>query len=300
MARQIVQSRGDGGLPLMNDRSTADPASNGVGVLIANWTGASLWSDFIYMVPPFLAYYGMINNNQTLLGAYSQIKLYWSALIDGTGMWQHIKTGSFEDVGHWSTGNGWVARGMLRVLATIQGSQWANPLKGQTRDLENWVIEILDAMWPHLVRISDYLINFFTNNTFEIYDQNLDGLFYNYAGGPSTFPDAASTALLAASTYHLSLVSGVHTHLPSAEHVRGIISTQHLDSSGWLNPVVVPNSFHDPGQQSPEAEAFVLQMHAAWEDWVEDGSKGANAAGRKEVGWWWVVAGVVRVVVLVV
>ncbi|KAG9088689.1 hypothetical protein FRC07_012486, partial [Ceratobasidium sp. 392] len=93
MAQQIVQSKSGGQLPLMDDGSAADPASNGVGVLIANWTGASggnfgqaatdqltylltvapktssgaishrsdqtqLWSDFIYMVPPFLAYYG--------------------------------------------------------------------------------------------------------------------------------------------------------------------------------------------------------------------------------------------------
>ncbi|KAG9078017.1 hypothetical protein FRC06_008571, partial [Ceratobasidium sp. 370] len=181
IARQIVQSKKDGELSLMDDGSAADPASNGVGVLIANWTGASggnfgqaatdqltylltvapkapsgaishrsdqvqLWSDFICMVPPFLAYYGVINNNQTMLEeAYNQIRLYRSALLDETGMWQHIKMGSFEDTGHWSTGNGWAAMGMLRVLATIRGSRWANPLKGQTRDLENWIIEILDA-----------------------------------------------------------------------------------------------------------------------------------------------------------
>ncbi|KAG9082940.1 hypothetical protein FRC07_014062, partial [Ceratobasidium sp. 392] len=172
--------------------------------------------------------------------------------------------GSFDDTGHWSTGNGWAAMGMLRVLATIRGSQWADSFKGQTRDLENWVTEILDGMWPHL---------------------NSDGLFYNYADNSSTFPDAASTALLAASTYRLSLVSGVHTHLPSAEHVHTIISTQHINSAGWLNPVADPHSFHDQGQQSPEAQAFVLQMHAAWNDWVQDGSKGANAAGRLKIGW---------------
>ncbi|KAG8795856.1 hypothetical protein FRC12_008579, partial [Ceratobasidium sp. 428] len=230
MAQQIVQSKKGGQLPLMDDGSAADPASNGIGVLIANWTGASggnfgqaatdqltylltiapksptgaishrsdevqLWSDFIYMVPPFLAYYGVINGNQTLLQeAYNQVKLYRDALLDGTGMWQHIKMGSLSDTGHWSTGNGWAAMGMLRVLATIRGSQWANPLKSQTRDLENWTSEILDATWSHL---------------------NSDGLFYNYADDPSTFPDAASTALLAACTYRLALVSGVHTNLPA-------------------------------------------------------------------------------------
>ncbi|KAG8706554.1 hypothetical protein FRC09_002351 [Ceratobasidium sp. 395] len=315
MAQQIVQSKKGGQLPLMDDGSAADPASNGIGVLIANWTGASggnfgqaaadqltylltvapksstgaishrsdevqLWSDFIYMVPPFLAYYGVMNSNQTLLQeAYNQVKLYRDALLDGTGMWQHIKMGSLSDTGHWSTGNGWAAMGMLRVLATIRGSQWANPLKSQTRDLENWTSEILDAMWPHL---------------------NSDGLFYNYADDPSTFPDAASTALLAACTYRLALVSGIHTNLPAAERVHTIISTQHINSAGWLNPVVDPHSFHDQGQQSPEAQAFVLQMHAAWEEWVQDGSKGANAVGRMGVGWKWIIASAGGMVMLTI
>ncbi|QRV84738.1 cell wall glycoside hydrolase YteR [Ceratobasidium sp. AG-Ba] len=288
IARQIVQAKSSNGLPLMEDGSAADPASNGVGVLIANWTNASggnydqaatdqltylltvaprtssgaishrsdevqLWSDFVYMVPPFLAYYGVMTDNRTLVEeAYNQIKLYRNVLIDGTGMWQHIKMGSFEDTGHWSTGNGWAAMGMLRVLASIRGSQWANALKGQTRDLENWIIEIHDAMWPQL-----------------------------------------PTALLAASTYRLSPLSGVHKHLPLAERVHTILSTEHINSDGWLNPVVDPHSFHDEGQKSAEAQAFVLKMHAAWNEWVQDGSKGANVGTRSVVGikWWgWAMA----------
>ena len=129
--------------------------------------------------------------------------------------------------------------------------------------------------------------------------QTSDGLFYNYADDPSTFPDAASAALLAASTYRLSLISGVHTHLPSAERVHAALSivgsansnpSAHITQDGWLTPVVDPHSFHDKGSNSAEAQAFVLQMHAAWEDWVSDGSKGANAAGRVDTGMAWVGA----------
>ena len=113
------------------------------------------------MVPPFLAYYGVMTNNQTLLEeAYNQVNLYRSVLLDNTGMWQHIKMGSFEDTGHWSTGNGWAAMGMLRVLATIRGSDFAGSLRQQTADLENWIKGIHDAMWPHLVRSFLYLLTF--------------------------------------------------------------------------------------------------------------------------------------------
>ena len=86
----------------------------------------------MYMVPPFLAYYGVLSQNQTLLGeAYTQvraapehltlirlrapdvsccgcqIKLYRNYLIDNSagGLWKHVLLGdSGNDEGHWSTG----------------------------------------------------------------------------------------------------------------------------------------------------------------------------------------------------
>lgn len=106
------------------------------------------------MVPPFLAYYGVLTRNESLLlEAYNQIRIYRDELADGTGMWQHVRHGSWEDKGHWSTGNGWAAMGMLRVMATIRGSEWANPMRGQVQNLETWVKDIHDAMWPYLVRL---------------------------------------------------------------------------------------------------------------------------------------------------
>ena len=64
-------------------------------------------SDFIYMVPPFLAYYGVLTRNRTLLGeSYNQIELYRNYLFDPTeGLWRHVLLGvSGNDEGFWSTG----------------------------------------------------------------------------------------------------------------------------------------------------------------------------------------------------
>lgn len=64
----------------------------------------------MYMVPPFLAYYGAITANQTLLqDAYNQISLYRGYLRDtnssANNLWKHVVMGaSGEDLGHWSTG----------------------------------------------------------------------------------------------------------------------------------------------------------------------------------------------------
>lgn len=42
ISTDIVSNKTAGTLPLMTDGSAADPASNGVAVLVANWTGAQV------------------------------------------------------------------------------------------------------------------------------------------------------------------------------------------------------------------------------------------------------------------
>ncbi|KAF8808899.1 Six-hairpin glycosidase [Phlegmacium glaucopus] len=323
------------------DGSAADPASIGMCVLLANWTnqdagqidyaGAArdqlnfllqdvprtsdgaishrisqvqLWSDFVYMVPPFLAYYGVLSRNRTLLGeSYNQIKLYRNYLRDPTqSMWRHVLLGtSGNDEGFWSTGNGWAAAGMLRVLATIRQSEYANTFKTEQNDLSNWVREIHSGIYPHL---------------------SSENLFTNYADQPSTAPgnfyDAASTALLTSTVYRAAVMLKQFHYIPFAEKSRKtLLSTSsvptsnssssfdgynHLTSDGWLTPVVNPDSYGMEGQQSPESEAFVVEMHSAWRDWVRDGSKGTNTArsirlGTSVVGAW-IGMGVVSMLVM--
>jgi hypothetical protein len=123
--------------------------------------------------------------------------------------------------------------------------------------------------------------------------QDSSNLFRNYVDDSSTFYDAASSALLASTVYRLALARGEHSHLPLAERVRKTLSsgnapsgsssssgnaTAHITADGWLTPVVNPHQFGVQGNQSAEGQAFVLEMQAAWRDWVADGSKGANGA----------------------
>ncbi|KAF8499997.1 Six-hairpin glycosidase [Hysterangium stoloniferum] len=278
---------------IANDGAAGDPASIGVSVLLANWTMArasgnrpdfttaaagqldflltsvprtsdgaishrvshvQLWSDFVYMAPPFLAYYGVMTQNKSLVAeSYNQIRLYRNYLRDPTvSLWRHIVMGSGDDPGHWSTGNAWAAAGMLRVLATIKHSNMANQFRSEQIDIQNWVIEILDGMYSY------------TNGSH---------LFHNYADNSSTFIDASSTALLAASTYRLALLTQTYHNLPHAEDSRKtLVGGDHFDSYGWLQPVVNPLNWSMSGSQSPEAQAFVVEMQAAWRDWVAIGS----------------------------
>ncbi|KIL59656.1 hypothetical protein M378DRAFT_200069 [Amanita muscaria Koide BX008] len=307
--------------PLIQDGSAADPASIGFAVLLANWTGldsgevdyagaardqldflfqkvpktpngaishrvdqVQLWSDFVYMVPPFLAYYGVTTSNRTLIEeAYTQIKLYRTYLRDpsANGLWKHVLlgTGALDD-GHWSTGNGWAAAGMLRVLATMKHSQYSSSFSNEQRDLADWTLEIQNGMYQTL-------------------DSTL--IFTNWAGQPpssSNFRDASSTALLASTVFRLSLLYSYHHNLPIAERCRqalfasgnrqsssisssystALADMNHFTMEGYLSPVVNPHSFNVQGNTSAEAQAFVLELHAAWSDWIQDGAQGANGA----------------------
>lgn len=63
---------------------------------------------------------------------------------------------------------------------------------------------------------------------------------------------------------------------------------EHFSANGWLTPVVNPHSYGKEGAESPEGQAFVLEMQAAWRDWVAAGSPGANGSMRNAgVGWAW-------------
>ena len=60
------------------------------------------------MLPPFLAYYGVITDNKTVVDqAYNQVRLYHDQLYDkSAGVWRHIVGGSSDtDNGYWATGS---------------------------------------------------------------------------------------------------------------------------------------------------------------------------------------------------
>jgi hypothetical protein len=186
---------------------------------------------------------------------------------------------------------------MLRVLGTIARSQFSGQLQSEQRDLANWAGEIHSGMYSHLVRPAAPITWQTSANNFIL--QRSSGLFGNYADDSSTFDDAASTALLASTVYRLALLKSVHTFVPKAEQSRKALfaaatngsGLAHFTSDGWLTPVVNPNNVGQEGSQSPEGQAFVVQLSAAYKDWLDAGSPGANAATHLGAGLmrWWVV-----------
>ncbi|BGP19350.1 hypothetical protein JCM10213_006856 [Rhodosporidiobolus nylandii] len=244
-----------------------------------------LWSDFVYMVPPFFAYLGVFTHNTTLIEAsYDQIRLYRQYLRSpSSDLWTHIYVpggGRDEDGGLWATGNGWAAAGMLRVLATLANNkEYQEPYSSQSSDIAGWVGEIVEAAWAQPMS---------------------GGLFHNYLNDTSSFADSASTCLLCASTYRLAYlsahISSLSSFAPSSASLAAaesayltVTGAQHLSSSGVLAPVANPSSFSDQlrnvktdgsGHVSPEGQAFVLLMEAARRDFIENG--GTVSADARE------------------
>ncbi|GAA5912049.1 uncharacterized protein JCM6883_007091 [Sporobolomyces salmoneus] len=233
-----------------------------------------LWSDFMYMVPPFLAYYGVMTKNTSLIDeAYTQSRLYRQYLLaPSIGLWRHIALGSSPDPGLWSTGNGWAANGMLRVVGALQNSDYEDQYSSEIQDLTEWTREIIDAAWKQPMR---------------------DGLLYNYLNETDSFAECSGTAALSAATYRLSQLTSNYsrsTSLTAAESAYQTILSYHLSSpQGVRAPVVNPMDYSSQlqnvrndasGNVSPEGEAFVLMMEASRRDWIEGGGDAEGLMGR--------------------
>lgn len=188
--------------PLLTNSAAGDPPSIGFALILANLTGRSqadnllyadaatsqlnyllnvvpktpdgaishrpeqtqLWSDFVYMVPPFLASYGAATGNMTVARmAWEQVKLYRQYLKSNStkttdsgqstnGLWQHMALGGGPDENFWSTGNAWAAAGIVRVLGTYAASPLSSSLQAEQADLVEWAHEIHLALGTWVVR----------------------------------------------------------------------------------------------------------------------------------------------------
>ncbi|KAG8820660.1 hypothetical protein FRC17_010080 [Serendipita sp. 399] len=286
IAQYVLSIKPPGTLPLMEDGAAGDPASVGVAVLLANQTFANasyalaakqelqflteivprapngaishrvseaqLWDDFVYMGPPFLAYYGALFHNVTLLKeAKRQIGLYREVLRDPqTNLWHHVLLGSWSDPALWGTGMAWAVAGSTRVLQTMLKSPYAAQLRGDMWELSGWVGELLNAAWSYQKRQGDFR-----------------GALYNLPT-ESDFPDSAWTALTAAATYRLAVQTGNRQWIPNANKAFAYIQRQ-IAPDGTLLNVTDVFQWKQPGVNSPEGQAFVLLLQAAHRDYTK-------------------------------
>ncbi|KAF8198643.1 hypothetical protein BJ912DRAFT_845665 [Pholiota molesta] len=264
---------------------------------------AELWADFIYMAPPFLAYYGVATNNATILkAAADQCVLYQQILVANTtatdpsppkshplnasGLWTHIMGPASNEPGIWSTGNAWAAAGTMRVLATLVKAP--RSLFGyQGPATAAWRVEAVIEL-VHVIRsILDGAI-------LASRDQ---GLLLNYLDDPTWFGEVSGSSLLASVAYRLATLSNsslfpgfpgasllskadAQRYISFAEGIRTTLGTgQHITSNGTVTPAVNPLGWGDRNPftaGSPEGNNFVVLLYAAWRDCVQAKVKGCH------------------------
>ncbi|KAF9058471.1 Six-hairpin glycosidase-like protein [Rhodocollybia butyracea] len=233
---------------------------------------AELWADFVYMAPPFLAYYAVVNSDAKLLqqtveqcGLYRQVlQKNVSSSTPYKGIWEHIIGPVNQDTGVWSTGNAWAAAGMTRVLATVLKapsaitSGWKD---SAVADLTQWIKEIVDGVidGEHFTVASDGLLRNYLN------DVSGDGHGYGETSG---------TALLASVVYRLVILQPDifhdRTYIDWADGLRETLA-EHITSNGTATPSVNPLNWADTVPYtagSPEGQSFQVLLYSAWRSCV--------------------------------
>ncbi|KAF7316620.1 hypothetical protein HMN09_00394600 [Mycena chlorophos] len=251
------------------------------GAISQRVNSAELWADFIYMAPPYLAYFGAATNNASLMEtAYTQCGLYREVLLLGSnsstpsalnssttdGRWRHIIGPPSPDIGLWSTGNGWAAAGMARVLATIMkapAAQNATWKADAVANLTGWIKEIVDGARSSPVD-GNLLRNYLDNTT-------ADGMGFGEISGSSLLASVAYRMVVLAP----DAFSPVSTYVAWADSIRAELGKDgHVTSNGTVTPAVNPLGWWESTpwtSGSPEGQNFVVLMYAAWRDCVSAG-----------------------------
>lgn len=216
-----------------------------------------LWADSVYMVPPFLAYYAVVKGDLKIAKeAAKQCVLYDEVLRDNQkqGVWRHIIGPQSQDPGLWSTGNAWGIAGVSRVLATLRASKWDAETKGEQRALVALIKKVVDGV----LRL----------------DTDRSGLLRNYLDDSSWFGEVSGTALIAATVLRMAVlepqVFAEKRYTDWAVKKKEEIDRRINDKTGIVAPAVNPLGWHDRNEfltGSPEGQAFVVLLYAAWRDW---------------------------------
>ncbi|KAF2768770.1 hypothetical protein EJ03DRAFT_328073 [Teratosphaeria nubilosa] len=221
-----------------------------------------LWSEAVFMFPPFLAYYGVATEDLELVKtAFRQVMLYRDVLSYNRGplegLWRHIKApvdGEFHDDAAWSTGNGFAAYGMARVRATIGAWEPARlAMSTELAQLDQWIGEILDGA----IRTDDHS----------------SGLLRNYLGDNAWFAETSGTSLLAATAYRMAVLNpekfeGERYVSWADRKRRAVVAT--IDGDGFARPAVNPERFDadTPVERSVVGESFLVLMGAGFRECV--------------------------------
>jgi len=194
-----------------------------------------VWSDSMYMAPPFLARYGDCEE------AVKQLRGFMGYLWDKekhmmSHMWDD-KNKNFRRKAFWGGGNGWSAAGMALVLELLPET-----MNSERQELITRTQELLDGCIKHM---------------------RTDGLFHDVVDDPSTFVESNLGQMLAFTIYKGVKAEWLdQSYLAHANLMRASAHTK-VDEYGVIHDACGSPSFDKPGT-SAEAQAFLVMMESAY------------------------------------
>lgn len=196
----------------------------------------SFWVDSLYMLPPFLAAAGHVD--QALINFWG----YVNALYDcEAGLMGHMwddKAKKWQRRAHWGTGNGWALAASARMIGLLA----ANGDKMQREKIQKFAVMLLENLMPWM---------------------RDDGLFHDVVDDSESFVET-NLSQMAAYTIYRGLADGWLSGdcwIRAAAQMRQAANKK-LNLFGFVEGVCGAPTFDHPGF-SPEGQAFYLLMEQA-------------------------------------
>ncbi len=271
MAKEaVVRRKGDGRLAMLGtENAVTDPASNGAALLYAYKitgekelkaaadamykylkegaprtadgaichirNGREVWSDAMFMAPPFIALMGDYDE------AIKQVDLYRGCLWDkDKKLFSHIWDGRNDRLKRadcWGGGNGWSAAAFAQMIEILPKEKEA-----QRQKLIGYAKALLDGCISYM---------------------RPDGLFHDVVDKPDTFVETNLSQMLAYAIYKGIKAGWLgEGYLKSAAKMRAGAHSK-IDKYGVIQDACGSPSFSSAGT-STEAQAFFLMMEAAY------------------------------------
>lgn len=213
-------------------KETATRGQNGAFYHFLN--SQQMWSDSIFMAPPFLAHYGDYDDAMVQVKGYHEI-LWLPEKQMYAHKWEDSrKTFSRKDC--WGSGNGWAASSYALLIDLMPEER-----KADRNLLIQYAKEVIDGCLKHI---------------------RTDGLFHDVVDDISTFTETNLAQMLAFTIY-----KGIHSswldssYLSAAETMRNA-ARRKTDAYGIVHDACGSPSFNSPGT-STEAQAYAVMMEYA-------------------------------------
>jgi len=210
---------------------------NADGILYHFTNIPQIWSDIIYMLPPFLAAAGKYDEAlKQLEGARACLWNSDKKLL--SHMWDCEKQ-TFVRKDCWGVGNGWSAAGITRFIRALPDS-----MQNEKKRLVGYAKDIIDGCLAHMRN---------------------DGLYHNIVDDPHSFVETNLAQMLAYSIYRG--IKGGWIENSYKKHADKMRTAAHakVDDLGLVQGVCGSPEFDHPGTAT-EGQVFYILMEVAYHD----------------------------------